>query len=102
MAGIDKIYGSQQDYITLRAWLMKHRPQALGHLYPEYGYDREMRPISNFPTGIDKWLAVNCPFGFVQRKLRIQYPREYDQWRKEGKPQTTNEVDNLTGGSSHD
>jgi hypothetical protein len=72
MAGIDKIYGTQEQYYELRDYLTKNHPDALRYLYPEnYGcYDR---PISNFPTKVDQWLLKRCPLEWVTDRIREQY-----------------------------
>lgn len=74
MAGIDKIYGSDDQYNELRAWLTEHKPEALRHLYQEeYPNDWITRPISNFPEEIDMWLLDNCELDWVVSRLKEQY-----------------------------
>jgi len=93
MAGIDKIYGTQKDYIELKRWLLANEkpircvtawssvsgdeysdvlPSDL--LYEEDEYDKDYRPISNFTDEIDKWLMAECPLNFVIDRLKVQYP----------------------------
>lgn len=92
MAGIDKIYGTQEQYLELKKWLIKNQKPIkclvgwssdtgdefedvlpTDCLYDEVGYSDKDRPISNFCSGIDKWLKENCPLDFVQKRLKEQY-----------------------------
>jgi hypothetical protein len=73
MAGIDKIYGTQGQYLELAKWLDDNCPDYKKYLYPENGYNKEYRPISNFRSDVDEWLKKNCPLGFVQKRLKEQY-----------------------------
>ena len=92
MAGIDRIYGTQAQYIELKNWLLENQKpikSLVGWssdtgdeyddvlptdcLYDEDGYNEEHRPISNFGSAIDKWLEENCPLDFVQKRLKEQY-----------------------------
>ena len=73
MARIDKIYGTQEQYIELEKWLNDNNKKAISGLYPKEGYDKEYRPISNFSVKIDKWLLDNCPLTWVTDKIKWQY-----------------------------
>lgn len=96
MAAIDKIYGTQSQYIELRDWLLKNEVSIecevgntfnengdlvvksrlilpSSRLYDTEGYDENRRPIANFLPEIDEWLMENCPIGFVQKRLKEQY-----------------------------
>lgn len=73
MAGIDKIYGTQGQYLELEKWLDNYCPDYKRYLYPKDGYNNNYRPISNFPLEIDEWLKENCPLDFVQKRLKEQY-----------------------------
>ena len=78
MAGIDRIYGTQAQYLELKNWLLENQKpikSLVGWssdtgdeyddvlptdcLYDEDGYNEEHRPISNFGSAIDKWLEEN-------------------------------------------
>ena len=94
MAGINRIYGAQQQYLELKEWLErtqkpircvvgwgsvdgKYEYQDIlptDCLYDEDGYNEDYRPISNFPSEIDKWLIKECPLQFVRDRLKQQYP----------------------------
>ena len=76
MAGIDKIYGSQAQYNELEEWLKANRPSALVHLYDKNAYSPIDRPISNFPTSVDKWLLKHCPLRWVEERIKEQYNNE--------------------------
>jgi len=73
MALIDKIYGTQGQYIELEKWLDNNRPDYKRYLYPKDGYDKEDRPISNFSGKTDKWLLDNCPLTWVTDRIKWQY-----------------------------
>lgn len=74
MAGIDKIYGSNEDYDVFYLWAATHNKELLKHFYPRDGYDPKYeRPITNFPQHLDEWLIKNCPVPFVRERLREQY-----------------------------
>jgi len=96
MAGIDKIYGTQVQFLEFKKWLnnnqipincrvgTEHNESGdvideyedilpTDCLYEEIGYEKGYRPISNFPENIDKWLIDNCPIDFVKNRLKEQY-----------------------------
>lgn len=90
MAGVDKLYGTQEQYIQFKNWLSENQKpmnvligwcseegdlfeNALptDYLYDTDGYDKNYRPLSNFPTAIDNWLKENCPLSFIQEQLSL-------------------------------
>lgn len=74
MAGIDKIYGTTEQYDEFHTWCKKHKRSILKHFYPRDGYDeRYNRPITNYPMEVDKWLLENCPIKWVTAAIRDQY-----------------------------
>ena len=74
MAGIDKIYGTQEQYIEFKDWLNKNRPSAVKYLYDFlYEYKSQERPISNFPKKTDMWLLKNCPLVWVIDRIKYQH-----------------------------
>ena len=92
MAAIDKIYGTQKQYLELKNWLLDNQKPIRSQvgwssdtgdkyddvlptdcLYDEDGYNKEHRPISNFGIEIDEWLIKNCPLDFVQEAIKNQY-----------------------------
>jgi hypothetical protein len=79
MAGIDKIYGTQEQYFELRDWAAANKPQLLDYMGPveiQWG-SGDIRTISNFTCELDDWLWSNCPIEFVRRRLADQYNRPY-------------------------
>jgi hypothetical protein len=78
MAGIDKIYGSDNEYDTFKHWCKKNSSAKRRHLkhffYPRDDYeDKSYRPITNFPEKHDKWLLNHCPFDFIIKRIEKQY-----------------------------
>lgn len=100
MAGIDKIYGTQKQYNEFKKWLIENqKPIKIAYdydmvtikgiirkrnitykdvlpsnyLYPRNGYDKNKRPISNFPEKIDKWLLKHCKIEWVVNRIKEQY-----------------------------
>jgi hypothetical protein len=79
MAGIDKIYGTQEQYKELRAFLVKRHRYALKYLWPEDCYTPgETRVISNFPVKVDMWLLKYCKIPWVIEAIKEQYGMEGD------------------------
>lgn len=73
MAGIDKIYGTREQYIELKQWLKQNRPSALKDLYDEEQENRERMAISNFSENTDMWLLKHCPLIWVTDYIKWQY-----------------------------
>jgi hypothetical protein len=73
MAAIDKIYGTQEQYLEFKEWLKDNKPSATRYLYPEKCTNEKDRAISNFPETIDMWLLDNCPIKWVVEYIKDQY-----------------------------
>lgn len=74
MAGIDKIYGTQEQYDEFKSWLEEANPKLLRFLYDKDGYEGcDARPIANFPTSADVWLWKHCQIKFIRDRLMWQY-----------------------------
>ena len=73
MAGIDKIYGTDDQWQELLNWLCRNRPQYVKFMYPAFGYIDKRRPITNLPVYADKWLWDHCPLKWVKDSLKFQY-----------------------------
>lgn len=79
MAGIDKIYGTTEQYDDFFNWMKLNRPRGLKYFYPRDDYENpNNRPITNFTVGMDMWvlrmcLDGVCPLGWVQTRIREQY-----------------------------
>ena len=97
MAGIDKIYGTREQYVEFKTWL-EDNPVKI-KCYEGFSWEGDKKtkfyeyvspleclykwgniikseniiPISNFPFEIDKWLWENCPIQFVRKRLKEQY-----------------------------
>lgn len=98
MAGIDKIYGTQKEYNEFKKWLKENQKPIkcrIGfnyskikyeyskclpteYLYGRNGFNKEDRPISNFPEAIDKWLLKHCPIEWVIKRIKEQYGIDRD------------------------
>ena len=73
MAGIDKIYGTDQQWQELHNFVaMSKRPQYCRYFYPTPNYNTE-GAIMNNPVKVDKWLWDNCPFKWVKERLQFMY-----------------------------
>jgi hypothetical protein len=73
MAGIDKIYGTYQEWIEFHHWVASSkRPQYCKYFYPTPPYG-EVGCITNTPVKVDKWLWDNCPFDWVKDRLKEMY-----------------------------
>lgn len=73
MAGIDKIYGTDEEWAELFRYLAMERPQYCRFLCGPFGYEKQPRPISNFPPYADRWLYDNCPLKWVKKRIKEQY-----------------------------
>lgn len=72
MAGIDKIYGTTEQWSELFYWLAEHRPQYCRFLYTPF-WTEPVGPISNFPMYADKWLYRHCELKWVKERIKDQY-----------------------------
>lgn len=74
MSGIEKIYGTNDQFEEMLNWLAQNRPQYCRFLYQPFGYGSATnRPISNFPIYADKWLYKNCPLKWVKKAIEFRY-----------------------------
>ena len=77
MAGIDKIYGTEQQLIELRAWLKKNKPEYLKYTNDpdsdNYNKSADIVQISNFPEEADVWLYKHCPIKHITDSIHEQY-----------------------------
>ncbi|MDO8313075.1 MAG: hypothetical protein Q7T25_14165 [Sideroxyarcus sp.] len=76
MAGIDKIYGTVEQWDELHEWVQVHK-SALKYFYP-----RDSSPgqhtIANFPEVVDRWLLGHCPIKWVVDRIKEQYGINHD------------------------
>lgn len=90
MAGIDKIYGNEQEWTELFCWLARYRPQYCKFLMLPFWTDWDAKPpvrttsgaISMFPVYADKWLYKNCPLKWVKGRIKNQYNGDPSRKRK--------------------
>jgi hypothetical protein len=75
MAGIDKIYGTQQQYEEFYLWCESNLSAALMYFYEESNFCvcTGERMISNFPEWIDKHLLQHCDIEWVIDYIEDQY-----------------------------
>ncbi len=74
MAGIDRIYGSNEQYNELKNFLVKYNRSAIKYLYPTDCFDSvKHRPISSFPQKVDQWLLKYCKMNWVVERIQEQY-----------------------------
>lgn len=72
MACIDKIYGTNHQWLQLRAWLKMHYPHGLERMHPIAPDDGKEYALSNFDVGTDMFLRDHCDIPFVRDALREQ------------------------------
>lgn len=76
MAGIEKMYGTQEQRESLVSWCKENKPSLLQFVFEErvdsQGTD-EINPIARFSENADAYLWDNCPLQFVQECLKEQY-----------------------------
>jgi len=76
MAGIDKIYGTYEQWIELHQWIATSRHSRYCRYFyptPPYSKNNEGGPIMNTPCFVDHWLWENCPFSWVKEELKFMY-----------------------------
>ena len=79
MAGIDKIYGSYEQWDELRNWLADHYFTAMIQMYGRDDFENaDNHPLTNFSSRVDRVLWKKCRIPWVRKRLEEQYP----QWRK--------------------
>ena len=72
MAGIDKIYGTYEQYQELKKWLKENCPGYLKYMYEHEPFEGVLS-IANFSQRADWYLQNNCPLDFVQDRIKDQY-----------------------------
>lgn len=100
MAGIDKTYLSRwEDYEKLRDWCKDREVSFHGFIpgkepiyasdfladYTKEEFEEDLRyaggggiVVWNTPTYFDVFLIRNCPFDFIQNRLKEQYSSDYE------------------------
>lgn len=75
MASIDKIYGTEHEWVQVVSWLMENKRTYLRYIYARYG-GNDIQVISNFSCRADVWLYKHCPLEFLKERMREQYQGE--------------------------
>lgn len=74
MAGIDKIYGTNDQYDEFYEWAKNNNTFLLASFYPRDDFDpNPARPIANFTESDDMWLLEFCPIKWVTDRIKEQY-----------------------------
>lgn len=89
MAGIDKIYITEEQLPFFKHWVKKVSDKCLqetGYNIMDYVYNLDIKkvrkdymgvaefPVSNFPEEIDRWiLNGNCGIDFILNRVKFQY-----------------------------
>lgn len=68
---MNKIYGTLEQWVQLRQFLLKNKPDFLVNMYSEPRGGEGL--LSNFTPEQDMWLLQNCPLDFVREALKQQY-----------------------------
>lgn len=71
MAGVDKLYGTMEQYEELKAWLKKNKRYYLRYMFRLCDMDLEgveEFSLGNFGGNPMKWLSQNCPIEWVKEQ----------------------------------
>jgi hypothetical protein len=61
MAGLDKVFGTKEQYWVLRNWTDKHLPELNDYLNdPKHYACYEEFPVSNNPVWADMYVLAHC------------------------------------------
>ena len=98
MAGIDKTWVTGEQYKLVRRWAYEYGEfiipyinykEKVSNYINEYDEIPEKAMLWNTPGYFDVFLRHNCPFDFIQKRLKEQYGDSYDNLSY-GKPFTKN------------
>ena len=80
MAAVDKLYGNEDQFLELRAWISKYKPEAEQYLHYVDETEKEdpyftggPKVLCNFPEHVDEWLLENCTIEWVVLQIKEQY-----------------------------
>ncbi len=74
MAGIDKIYGTRDQYSEFKSWLDDNNEGISKLLYPvEDQRQANQVIIANFSSRVDAWLLRHCPIVWLTDFIKGQY-----------------------------
>jgi hypothetical protein len=98
MAGIDKTYtDSYEEYIKFKSWASEQVvvffdgfKKCIGdYVFDWWGEEdfTQERPIMNTPNWVDIYLIQNCPFEFVQKRMKDVYSQKtYNEFKNKEFP----------------
>ena len=98
MAGLDKTWVTGEQYKLVRRWAYEYGEftipyinfkEKVSNYINEYDEIPEKAMLWNTPGYFDVFLRHNCPFDFIQKRLKEQYGDSYDNLSY-GKPFTKN------------
>lgn len=98
MAGLDKTWVTREQYKLVRRWAYEYGEfiipyinykEKVSNYINEYDEIPEKAMLWNTPGYFDVFLRHNCPFDFIQKRLKEQYGDSYDNLSY-GKPFTKN------------
>ena len=87
MAGIDKTWVTGEQYKLVRRWAYEYGEftipyinfkEKVSNYINEYDEIPEKAMLWNTPGYFDVFLRHNCPFDFIQKRLKEQYGDSYD------------------------
>ena len=87
MAGIDKTWVTREQYKLVRRWAYEYGEFTIPYInfkdkvsnyINEYDEIPEKAMLWNTPGYFDVFLRHNCPFDFIQKRLKEQYGDSYD------------------------
>lgn len=87
MAGIDKTWVTREQYKLVRKWAYEYGEFTIPHInfkdkvsnyINEYDEIPEKVVLWDTPGYFDVFLRHNCPFDFIQKRLKEQYGNSYD------------------------
>lgn len=88
MAGIDKTWVTEEQYKLVRRWAYEYGEftipyinyrEKVSNYINEYDEIPEKAMLWNTPGYFDVFLRHNCPFDFIQKRLKEQYGDSYDK-----------------------
>lgn len=86
MAGIDKTWVTRDQYNLVRRWAYEygefeipevHFKDKVSYYINEYDEVPDTAMLWNTPEYFDVFLKKNCPFDFIQKRLKEQYGNSY-------------------------
>lgn len=98
MAGIDKTYtDSYEEYIKFKRWASEQVviffdgfKKCIGDYVFDWWEEEDFtqeRPIMNTPNWVDIYLIQNCPFEFIQKRMKDVYSKEtYSEFKNKDFP----------------